>query len=212
MYQLSILVASLAFSPSVFAQTLTFGDYYPHRISATQVYDYVSTAEGESSWRYQGQLVRRAAGAEERDGKRYETIVHRSKNLPDFFPTEWKTFHRESEAGLYTAQLDKAGRLDETLEFPDSAEPGEPWTPTQASFWSREVPEPVDTVETGAGAFERCVKVSRRNEDTEQEQVLTNVTTYCPGVGAVLERTEFIAPGVTTVTEVRLVEIQRESD
>ena len=212
MQRISILCAALAFAPTVQGQALTFETLYPHRISGTQVYDYVSTAEGESPWRYEGQLIRQAAGTETRDGQRYQTVVHRSKDLPDFFPTEWKTFHRESDDGLYTAQLDKAGRLDETLEFPASAEAGEPWASMSSSFWSREVPERVDTVETGAGVFERCVRVSRRNEDAENEQVLTNVTTYCPGVGAVHELTAFVAPGVKTATEVRLVEIRPASE
>ncbi len=209
MFRIAAIAVFLVFASAVLARDLTFEPYYPNRMTRIQVYDYLSTAEGESTWRYEGRLVRRPGGERTRDGSSYDTVIHRAEGLPDFFPAEWITWHRETGEGLFTAQENKAGQLDETLEFPASAIAGESWD-APASFWAEEIPEPVARLETAVGTLEDCVVVRRGNRDERRGQTLTNTTTYCAGHGAVREVTELVTPEVRSVTTVRLAGFREE--
>ncbi|MDZ7839875.1 MAG: hypothetical protein U5R46_03505 [Gammaproteobacteria bacterium] len=188
------------------AQSITFEEYYPNRVNEVLVFDYSTAAEGEQQQSYEGRLIRSPAAPETRGGQGYQTIEHVTEGLPEFFPRRWKSYHRESDNGLYSGQLNESGALDEYLEFPDSAEPGEPWD-VMSAFWESQTVSLVPRVETAAGTFENCIRVERFREDASSAQKLTNTTTYCPGVSAVRSSIEHVSPAFRSVTEIRLVSI-----
>lgn len=193
---------------SAMAQSTTFESYYPNRVKQTLVFDYSLVAEGEEQRSYEGTLTRSPAPRETRGGVGFQVVEHTTKGLPDFYPKRWKSYHRETDDGLYSGHLDETGRIEEYLELPASAEPGEPWEPGSA-FWESETFAPMPRVETAAGTYENCIRVQRFREDKPGSQTLTNITTYCPGVSAVHSTVEHVSPALRSVTEFRLVEIRR---
>lgn len=189
------------------AQSMSFQAYYPHRVNETLVFDYSTAAEGEMQRSYTGTLTRSPAGPETRNGVTYQTVEHVTEGLPDFYPKRWKTYHRVTEDGLYSGQLNDAGEIEEYLEFPVSAEPGETWS-SQSAFWGSESFARVPRVETEAGTFADCIRVERVRRDEASGQRLTNTATYCPGLSAVRSSVEHVAPSVRSVTELNLIEVQ----
>lgn len=203
-----LLVLACLVPAAAAAQSTTFEDYYPTRVKQVLVFDYSLAAEGEKQRSYQGTLTRSPGAPETHDGVTYQVVEHTTRGLPDFYPARWKSYHRETEDGLYTGHLDDAGRIEEYLEFPASAEPGEPWA-TGSAFWEAQTFAPMPRVETAAGTFEHCIRVERFREDAPGDQTLSNTTTYCPGLGAVHGTVEHVSPMLRSVTEFRLVEIRR---
>lgn len=202
-----LLAISLLVPAAGMAQSMSFERYYPNRVNQALVFEYSAVAEGERQQSYEGSLTRAPAGRETRDGATYDTVEHTTEGLPEFYPRRWKTYHRESEDGLYSGQLNESGRVEEYLEFPASAEPGESWG-NQSAFWQSESFALVPRVETGAGTFENCIRVERFREDQPSGQKLTNTTTYCPGVSAVHSTVEHVAREFRSVTELSLVEVR----
>lgn len=192
------------------AQTMTFETYYPNRVDKVLIFDYSSTADGVSKWSYQGTLTRLPSDPDTRDNRTYETVIHATQGLPDFFPKEWQTFHRETDRGLYTGQLGQDGQMEEHLEFPIEAEAGKPW-PGGSDFWETETATPVAKVDTAAGSFEGCVRVERYRQDEGEgaaTRILTNATTYCPDIGSVHDVVELHLPDFHSITELKLKEIK----
>lgn len=189
------------------AQTLTFESYYPNRVEKTLVFDYSSTGRGATDWSYQGTLSRTPSDPATRESTTYQTITHVTEGLPEFFPREWQTFHRETKDGLYTGQLAQDGQMEEHLEFPLEAQTGEPWR-SPSEFWDTEIPTPVPIVKTDAGTFENCIRVDRYRRDSPKDQTVTNATTYCPGVGSVHDVVELLLPGFQSINELKLKEIR----
>lgn len=198
---------ALVLPTAALAQSITFEEYYPNRVNEVLVFEYSTAAEGEQQQSYEGRLIRSPAAPETRSGQGYQTIEHVTEGLPDFFPRRWKSYHRESGNGLYSGQLNENGSLEEYLEFPESAEPGEPWD-VMSAFWESQSVSLVPRVETPAGTFENCILVKRAREDSSSGQSLTNTTTYCPGVSAVHSSIEHVSPAFRSVTEIRLIEIR----
>lgn len=203
----TLLAFLCCIAATVHAQTLTFEPYYPNRVERTLVFNYSSTGRGATDWSYQGTLSRTTSDPATRDSTIYQTITHVTEGLPEFFPQEWQTFHRETKDGLYTGQLAQDGQMEEHLEFPLEAQAGEPWR-TPSEFWDTEIPTPVAKVETDAGAFENCLRVDRYRRDSPNDQTMTNATTYCPGLGSVHDVVELLLPGFQSITELKLKEIQ----
>lgn len=189
------------------AQSLTFEHYYPNRVEETLVFDYATSAEGTAQWTYAGTMTRSPAGSETHNALTYQTLIHATEGLPDFYPKEWKTYHRETGEGLYTGQMNDQGALEEYLEFPITAESGERWT-AQSEFWESETAVVLPETETAIGIFEQCIRVERVRHDHPSGQTLTNSTTYCPGVSAVYSIVEHRTEEFRSVTEIELVEIQ----
>lgn len=190
------------------AQSITLEKYYPHRVNRVLVFEYTTAAEGEQRQSYEGTLTRSVAGPETRDGVTYQTVEHTTRGLPDFYPRRWKTYHRETEDGLYSGQLNESGALEEYLELPASARPGEPWD-ARSLFWERQTLSLVPRVETPAGTLENCIRVERFREEASSRQTLTNNTIYCPGLSAVRSTVEHVAPKIRSVTELSLIEVRR---
>lgn len=190
------------------AQSISFESYYPNRAEQTLVFEYTTSAEGAQQQTYGGTLTRSPAAPETLGGVTYQTVEHTTSGLPDYYPRRWKSYHRETAEGLYSGQLDDTGRLEQYLELPASAEPGEQWD-VASEFWDSQAIYLVPRAETGAGTFENCIRVERLREDAASGQTLTNTTTYCPGVSAVHSTVEHIAADFRSVTEMRLVEIRR---
>lgn len=190
------------------AQSMTLEKYYPHRVNRVLVFEYATAAEGEQRQSYEGTLTRSVAGPETRDGVTYQTVEHTTRGLPDFYPRRWKTYHRETEEGLYSGQRNESGALEEYLELPASAEPGEPWD-ARSAFWERQTLTLVPRVETPAGTLENCIRVERFREEAASGQTLTNNTVYCPDLSAVRSTVEHVAPEFRSVTELSLIEVRR---
>jgi len=201
-----LLTAALVLTP-VAARAMTFEAYYPQRANKTLVFEYSSAGEGTTKQLFKGTLTRSPAGPETRGGIAYQTVEHVTSGLPEFFPKRWKTYHRATDNGLYSGQLNDSGEVEAYLEFPVSAEPGKPW-PVESAFWDTESFSLVPRVETPAGTFENCIRVERSREDPASGQTLTNNTTYCSGVSAVHSMVEHRAQDFRSVTEMRLVEIR----
>lgn len=189
-------------------QTISLEQYYPNRVNQVLVFEYATAAEGEQQQSYEGTLTRSPAGPETRGGVTYETVEHATRGLPEFYPRRWKSYHRETEDGLYTGELNDAGEVEEYLELPASAEPGEPWA-ARSAFWESQTLAVVPRVETSAGTMENCIRVERFREDAASGQTLANNTIYCPGVSAVRSTVEHVAPEFRSVTEFNLLEIRR---
>ncbi|HSH43539.1 MAG TPA: hypothetical protein VK973_15570, partial [Arenicellales bacterium] len=100
------------------AQSMSFEPYYPNRAEQTLVFRYTTSAEGAQQQTYSGTLTRSPAAPETLAGTTYQTVLHTTSGLPDFYPGRWKSYHRETAEGLYSGQLDDAGRLEQYLEFP----------------------------------------------------------------------------------------------
>jgi hypothetical protein len=203
-----LAAASFMLCNAAAAQSMSFEPYYPNRAEQTLVFDYTTSAEGAQQQTYSGTLTRSPAAPESRGGVTYQTVRHTTSGLPDYYPRRWKSYHRETAEGLYSGQLDDNGRLEQHLEFPASAEPGEEWN-ISSEFWDSQAFYLVPRAETEAGTFENCIRVERLREDAASGQTLTNTTTYCPGVSAVHSTVEHIAPEFRSVTEMRLKEIRR---
>lgn len=203
-----LLAIGVAIPTTTLAQSMTFEDYYPNRVNQVLVFEYSTAAEGETQQSFEGTLTRSPAAPETRDGRTYQTVENTTDGLPDFYPKRWKSYHRETADGLYSGQPNEAGEVEEYIEFPAAAEPGEPWE-VASEFWESETFFLAPRVETAAGTFENCILVERVREDAPSGQSLTNATTYCPGVSAVHSIVEHIAPAFRSVKEIRLVEIQR---
>jgi hypothetical protein len=203
----AVAATLLCIAITAFAQTLTFESYYPHRAEKTLIFDYSSIGEGAVDWTYRGTLTRTPSDPATRQDTAYQTITHTTEGLPEFFPKEWQTLHRETKDGLYTGQLGQDGQMEEHLEFPVRAQAGEAWS-TPSEFWDTETPRPVARVETDAGTFENCVRVDRYRKDPAQDQTLTNATTYCPDVGPVHDVVELRLPNFHSITELKLKGIQ----
>lgn len=203
-----LAVICLLLPGAVMSQSITLEKYYPHRAERVLVFEYTTVAEGEQQQSYRGTLTRSPAGPETRDGVTYQTVAHTTRDLPDFYPRRWKTYHRETADGLYSGQLNDAGQMEEYLELPASAEPGEPWDAPSA-FWESQTLSLVPRVETAAGTLENCIRVGRFREDAASGQTLANHTVYCPDVSAVRSTVEHVAPEFRSVTELELTEVRR---
>jgi hypothetical protein len=204
-----LLTAIIALLPAVAAaQTISFERYYPHRVNQVLVFEYSAVAEGEKQQSLVGRLTRSPAAPETHGGLGYQTVEHVTEGLPEYYPRRWKSYHREAPEGLYSGELNEGGTLEEYLEFPAAAEPGESWD-VESPFWETQTFVPVPRVETAAGTFEDCIRVERFREDASSGQALTNTTTYCPGVSAVHSSIEHVAPAFRSVSELRLLEIRR---
>lgn len=204
-----LLVAiGLAVPAAGLAQSMTFEEYYPHRVNQVLVFEYSAAAEGESQQSFEGTLTRSPAAPETRDGVTYQTVENTTEGLPDFYPKRWKSYHRETGDGLYSGRPNDAGEIEEYIEFPAEAEPGEPWE-VASQFWETQILSLVPRVETAAGTFEDCILVERTREDAASGQALNNTTTYCPGVSAVRSIIEHVAPAFRSVTAINLIEVRR---
>lgn len=203
-----LLAIGVAIPAAGLAQSMTFEKYYPNRVNQVLVFEYSTAAEGETQQSFEGKLTRSPAAPETRNGRTYQTVENTTEGLPDFYPKRWKSYHRETGDGLYSGQPNEAGEIEEYIEFPAAAEPGEQWE-AAPDFWETETFSLIPRVETAAGTFENCILVERLREDAPSGQTLTNTTTYCPGVSAVRSTIEHVAPALRSVTEIRLVEVQR---
>lgn len=203
-----LLAIGVAIPATALAQSMTFEDYYPNRVNQVLVFEYSTAAEGETQQSFEGTLTRSPAAPETRDGRTYQTVENTTEGLPDFYPERWKSYHRETEDGLYSGQPNEAGEIEEYIEFPAAAAPGEPWE-AASEFWETETFSLVPRVETAAGTFENCILVERIREDAWSGQAVTYTTTYCPGVSAVRSTMEHVAPAFRSVTEISLIEVRR---
>lgn len=191
-----------AFAIDVFA--------YAEPSQPVKTFSYTSTATGAQEWVMNATVVESPSDPETVNGQLYQVRIQETRGIDGYDPDDLRIFYAERKDGLYTGFYDAKGSFTEYLQIPANVGIGDAW-PDPSGYWDSASLDSIAKYQSAAGEFSDCLHITRkRSIQGPPDQQMTNSSIHCPGIGQVHSTVEHAFEGFHSITEMELVDIDRE--